>query len=62
MPFEIKKVGDKWKIWKLKEKVFIKKEFTTKEKAIKQAKVYMKFRKEKPIVKGNKVITKHYKV
>lgn len=63
MPYEVKKVGNKFKLWKLKDKTFVKQEYKTKESAIKQAKNFMRFRGEKnPIVKGNKIITKNYKV
>ena len=61
MPFQVKKVGDKYKLWRLKEKTFVKREYKTKESAIAAAKNFMKYRKEAPIVKGNKIITKNYK-
>lgn len=58
MPYQVKKVGDKYKLWKIKEKVFVNKTFNSKESAISTAKNYMRYRKEKPIVKGNKILNK----
>ena len=33
MPFEVKKVGNKYKLWKIKEKKFVKTSFKTKQSA-----------------------------
>lgn len=46
MPFLIKKVGDYWKIYKIKEKKFAKPRFKTKQSAINQAKNWLRYRKE----------------
>jgi len=58
MPYQVKKVGKYWKLWKIKEKVFVKARFKSRETAISQAKNYMRYRKEEPIVKGNKILNK----
>jgi len=58
MPFQIKKVGKKYKLWNLMKKTFINKEFKTKETAISAGMNYMRYRKEKPFVKGNKILSK----
>jgi len=41
MPYQVKKVGKYWKLWKIKEKVFVKAHFKSRETAISQAKNYM---------------------
>jgi hypothetical protein len=56
MPYQVKKVGKYYKLWKIKEKKFQKNNFKTKEAAINQAKNWMKWRKEVPVVKGNKIL------
>jgi len=58
MPYQIKKVGDKYKLYNLKKKEFVNKTFNSKESAIKAGMNYMKFRKEKPVLKGNKLLNK----
>lgn len=58
MPFEVKKVKDGYKLWKLKEKKYVKTTFKTKETAINQAKNYMRYRNETPKVVGNKILKK----
>ena len=56
MPFQVKKVGNSYKLWKINEKKFSKVKFKTKKSAINQAKNYMRYRNEKPIVVGNKIL------
>ena len=46
MPFQIKKVGKKYKLWNLKKKVYVKKEFNSKMTAVSAGKNYMKYRNE----------------
>ena len=58
MPFLVKKVGDKWKLWNIHKKIYTKVNFKSKETALKAGINYMKFRKEKPYVKGNRILKK----
>jgi len=53
MPYQIKKVGDKYKLWNLSKKEFVNKSFNSKETALRTGVNYMKYRKEEPIIKGN---------
>lgn len=60
MPYQvIKNKNDKYQLKKLKDNKTIKTQFQSKEKAINQAKNWMLYRKEKPIVKGNKILNKN---
>tara|TARA_R110000824_G_scaffold373331_3_gene563743 strand:- start:1096 stop:1284 length:189 start_codon:yes stop_codon:yes gene_type:complete len=61
MPFKVVKKGNKYRLWKIKERKYAKASFNSKASAVSQAKNWMKYRKEKPIVKGNFIITKGYK-
>ncbi len=56
MPFQVKKIGDKYKLWKIKEKTFVKTTFNTREAALNQGKNYMRYRGETPVIRGNKII------
>jgi hypothetical protein len=56
MPYEVKKIGGKFQLFNINKKKLIMVTFKTKESAINQGKNWMKFRKEKPIVKGNKIL------
>ena len=58
MPYQVKKVGKKYKLYNLSKKSFVNKEFNTKDSAISAGKNYMRYRNEKPIVKGNKILSK----
>ncbi len=58
MPFQINKVVKKYKLWNIKKKVYVKKEFNSKETAVSAGKNYMKYRNEKPYLKGNKILSK----
>ena len=57
MPFQVKKVGGSYKLWRISEKNYVKVKFKTKKSAINQAKNYMRYRNEKPIVVGNKILS-----
>jgi len=59
MPYQIKKVGKKYKLYNLHKKVFVNKEFNSRESAISAGKNYMKYRKEKPVLVGNKILNKN---
>tara|TARA_R100000654_G_scaffold28502_2_gene53105 strand:+ start:8776 stop:9204 length:429 start_codon:yes stop_codon:yes gene_type:complete len=56
MPYQIKKVGKKYKLFKIKEKTFVNKEYNSKESAVKAGMAMMRYRKEKPVLKGNKLL------
>lgn len=58
MPFTVKKVGDKYKLWKPQDKTFAKPSFNTREAAINAGKNYMRYHNEKSKVKGNKILKK----
>ena len=57
MPYQIKKQGEKYKLWNISKKQFVNKEYKSKETAINAGKNFMKYRKEKPYVKGNKILS-----
>ena len=59
MPYLIKKVKNKYKLYNIKKKEFVNKTFNSKETAISAGKNYMRYRKEKPIVQGNKILNKN---
>jgi len=58
MPYLIKKVNDKYKLYNIKKKEYVNKSFLSKETALNAGKNYMKYRKEEPLVKGNKILNK----
>ena len=58
MPYQIKKQGEKYKLWNISKKQFVNKEYKSKETAINAGKNFMRYRKEKPYVKGNKILAK----
>lgn len=58
MPFEVRKKGDKYKLWKIKEKVFAKPTYNTREAAINAGKNFMRYHREVPVVKGNRILSK----
>jgi hypothetical protein len=58
MPYQIKKQGEKYKLWNISKKQFVNKEYKSKETAINAGKNFMRYRKEKPYVKGNKILSK----
>ena len=61
MPYQIKKIGKKYKLYNLHKKEYVNKEFKSKESAIKAGMNYMRYRKEKPYLSGNKLLNKNKK-
>lgn len=58
MPFEVKREGNKWRLFNIHKKEYTKTNFKSKETAISAGKNYMRYRNENPIVKGNKILSK----
>jgi len=59
MPFQVKLRRDGfYYLWRIKQKNFVKTRFRTRESAISQGKNYMRYRGEKPYVKGNKILSR----
>ena len=58
MPYQIKKVGDTFQLWNLDKKVYVNKKYKTKESAGKAGMNFMRYRKEKPYIKGNKILSR----
>lgn len=57
MPFEVRKQADgKYKLYNLHKKTYAKPSFNSKETAISQGQNYMRYRNEKSVVKGNKIL------
>jgi hypothetical protein len=56
MPYQVKKMGDYFQLFNLSQKRLVNVKFKSKESAINQAQNWMRFRKEKPIVKGNRIL------
>ena len=59
MPFKIEKKNNYYKLRKVTDNKLVNVKFKSKENAINQAKNYMRYRGEIPIVKGNKVLNKN---
>lgn len=58
MPFEVRSVKGKYKLWKINEKTYAKPTFNTRESAINAGMNYMRYRREQPYVSGNKILSK----
>ena len=56
MPYRIDKKGDKFKLYNIKKKEYVNKEFNSKESAVKAGQNFGRYRKEVLILKGNKLI------
>ena len=48
MPYQVKKIKNKYKLYNLHTKKYVNVNYSTKQKAINSAKVFMKYRREKP--------------
>ncbi len=53
MPFEVRQRGEYWVLFKIKEGVYAKSKFRSKAAAVNQAKNWMRWRFEDPVIKGN---------
>ena len=58
MPYHIKKMNNKYKLYNIEKKQFVKKEYKSKQSAINAGVNFGRYRKEKLILKGNKLINK----
>ena len=59
MPFRIEKVGDKFKLFNIHKKIYVKKDFKSREGAIGFGKNAIRFREKKDSkVVGNKILPK----
>jgi len=58
MPYKVEKKDNVYKLFNLTKKEYVKKDFKTKESAISAGKNYMRFRREEPILKGNRILNK----
>ena len=58
MPYQIKKINNKYKLYNMKKKEFVNKEFKTKESAVNAGINYGRYRKENLILKNNKLVKK----
>lgn len=58
MPYKVEKKNNVYKLFNLSKKEYVKKDFKTKESAISAGKNYMRFRREEPILKGNRILNK----
>jgi len=56
MPYQIKKIENYFQLYNLSKKKLLKTKFKSRETAINQAKNWMRYRKEKPVVQGNKIL------
>jgi hypothetical protein len=57
MPYHIKKIGKKYKLYNINKKKFVNTEYKTKESAIRAGKNFMRYRGEKrPRLVGNKLL------
>lgn len=58
MPYQVKKVGDKYQLWNITKKEYVNKKYNSKETAVKSGMNFMRYRKEKPYLKGNKILAR----
>ena len=62
MPYQIKKQVinnvTTYRLYNLKKKEYVKKNFKSKESAVKAGMNYMRYRKEDPYLKGNKLLNR----
>ena len=58
MPYQVKKVGSKFKLYNLYKKKFVNVKYKSKQSAINSAKAFMRYRREKPYVKGSLVLAR----
>tara|TARA_R110000772_G_scaffold265231_2_gene386487 strand:- start:1930 stop:2109 length:180 start_codon:yes stop_codon:yes gene_type:complete len=56
MPFIVRKVNNKFKLYNVHKKIYTKNSFNTKESALNQGQNWMRYRKEKSKVVGNRII------
>ena len=61
MPYQVKKIGKVYKLYNLHKKEYVNVNFKTKETAFKAGMNYMRYRKEKPYISGNKILNKNKK-
>ncbi len=61
MPYEVRKIKDKFKLYNLHKKKYVNVNYKTKQSALNAGKNFMKYRKEKPVVKGNTITNKKKK-
>jgi len=59
MPYQIKKVREKYMLWKINEKKYVNKKYNTRQSAINAGKRFMEYRKEKPVLVGNRLLNKN---
>lgn len=55
MPYLIKKIGNSFKLYNLTKKEFVNIKYKSKQTAVNAGKNFMKYRGEKPKLKGNKL-------
>ena len=58
MPYEIRQKGNKFKLYNLHKKEYVNIDFKSKESALNAGKNFMRYRKEIPVVKGNRILNK----
>jgi len=58
MPYRVDKKDNVYKLFNLTKKEYVNKNFKTKETAIKSGMNYMRYRREEPILKGNRILNK----
>ena len=58
MPYQIKKINNVYKLWNIKKKIFVNINYKSKETAQKAGINFMRYRKEKPYIKGNKILSR----
>ena len=58
MPYKIVKKNGVFKLYNIHKKNFVNVNFKSKKSAINQGKNYMRYRNEKPILKGNLILNK----
>jgi len=58
MPFLIKNVDGKWKLYNIMKKVYVKTSYKTRDSAIRAGMNFMRYKGEEPYLSGNRILAK----
>jgi len=56
MPYQIIQKNNKYKLFNLAKQQFVKVDYKSRDSAINAGKRFMEYRKEKPVVKGDRIV------
>ena len=58
MPFLVKRVDEKWKLYNTMKKVYVKTSYKSKDSAIRAGMNFMRYKGEEPYLLGNRILAK----